>query len=633
MAFVLPCPKSLLPGESLASLATRNACALGFPDPVRLFDSLGLRRRPFETFIHQVPRGEAEQAVADLFGITAQALRRAANGLFGDRSAYVAGKVINTAYVMKRERRFCSMCLAEGEPYHRAAWDLALLTACPRHGIFLQDRCPVCLRRVVWQGEPLHCCSNRACAGDLRTTQTISVPARNMPGVHELQDRLMCSDDTLLPVPGVDFNGWLTLVWGLGAIECGATGMLWTSRKVDKYSVQTCIDAGIRITAGWPSTFHTVLDRWRVAPKLISDRKQKLTQFGAFRAWLKNVDVQSLAPVMTEVVAEYARQCPQLAYKGTAVSDYIAKSSGTVRNVKFNEVKNILNVSSRRCEELARDYDLYGTIFTGQKSANVYRADAVKALALRASRQIGTTQARTALGISAYIFWAFQRANLIPQIQEKDRIRGPRTACYETDAIEAFLRKIEGMVKPATPRRLVGIMDFPRYNMSVVGGCIAVLNGQISPCTIYEQEQGLRRLRFDESEISAAFAVPENASSLTKASVELGVAAPAVTGWAGKGLLRTITRRSSSGKKSRFVLREEIKRFRGEYVYGEEIRSLLSTKGGRKAPSFLMKMGVVPVSGPEIDGLSSYVYLRSDIDKVDRQAVLELRDIARAQDG
>ncbi|WDM74794.1 TniQ family protein [Xanthomonas sp. NCPPB 1638] len=74
--------------------------------------------------------------------------------------------------------QFCPQCLAEdAEPYFRTRWRVAALTYCPRHELYLHDRCPACGAPVTFHRRELGrpdvtdsgpLCLCHACNCDLR---------------------------------------------------------------------------------------------------------------------------------------------------------------------------------------------------------------------------------------------------------------------------------------------------------------------------------------------------------------------------------------------------------------------------------------------------------------------------------
>jgi hypothetical protein len=46
--------------------------------------------------------------------------------------------------------QFCPCCLKEDQqPYYRKYWRLAFMVTCPKHGVWLHDRCPACAAPVL----------------------------------------------------------------------------------------------------------------------------------------------------------------------------------------------------------------------------------------------------------------------------------------------------------------------------------------------------------------------------------------------------------------------------------------------------------------------------------------------------
>jgi hypothetical protein len=84
--------------------------------------------------------------------------------------------------------QYCPVCLYEdSEPHYRLAWRLALYTFCPRHQVFMHDRCVYCQSPVAFhrieQGKPeqtevesLDCCW--LCGARLSTTPTMPLDVR-----------------------------------------------------------------------------------------------------------------------------------------------------------------------------------------------------------------------------------------------------------------------------------------------------------------------------------------------------------------------------------------------------------------------------------------------------------------------
>lgn len=85
---------------------------------------------------------------------------------------------------------FCPLCLAEDEiPYFRKKWRYAFYNACPKHKVFLTDRCWSCYERVkltkIKYFDEITYCSK--CSRDLRLTTSLKVPSSHKYGISAIK--------------------------------------------------------------------------------------------------------------------------------------------------------------------------------------------------------------------------------------------------------------------------------------------------------------------------------------------------------------------------------------------------------------------------------------------------------------
>lgn len=67
-------------------------------------------------------------------------------------------------HVRRNWIQICPLCIVE-EGYAQAAWEISLVSACPKHQILLVDRCPNCFGKLTWRRPSLRDCN---CGADLR---------------------------------------------------------------------------------------------------------------------------------------------------------------------------------------------------------------------------------------------------------------------------------------------------------------------------------------------------------------------------------------------------------------------------------------------------------------------------------
>lgn len=163
-----PLPRRVapLPGEDLASLLARTARALGYPRPEWLLHpeqinhtipraSLSLlRRRADYTFLGRLLLLEEEHLYALTLHRFAERfqpplhtppVRPAVSAEPGsDIERLLLPYEHRTLFQTERHTSVCPHCLDEGVGYDRLFWRCHLLFLCPRHALFLVNRCPAC---------------------------------------------------------------------------------------------------------------------------------------------------------------------------------------------------------------------------------------------------------------------------------------------------------------------------------------------------------------------------------------------------------------------------------------------------------------------------------------------------------
>lgn len=202
-------------------------------------------------------------------------------------------------------RRVCPLCMAAA-PYHRAAWDLAITTACPIHMVRLRHNCVECGKQLRWYGGPIYRCR---CGADLRTA-----------AVERLSQREIAASDHIHRVLSLPTGGRVQTVSSdqplgrMGAAETLALlrHLAWFAgggafhRRVKELSpirpdLHGWIIAGYEACLDWPYSFHRYLNTIRVDAPGYPGRYRLAKRFEAFSAW-------ALDREMWECLAELLRR-------------------------------------------------------------------------------------------------------------------------------------------------------------------------------------------------------------------------------------------------------------------------------------------------------------------------------------
>lgn len=155
------------PWETLASLLSRTARKMGYESPqwllhseqipshtidpafvpclerhtdYRYFSRLLLleEEQLYELTLHRFAKHLARPFSADPTQSQHPAIRRT------DTRSFLSHKQRTQFFDSTKYVRVCPYCLDEGKAYDRLYWQCELMLSCPRHNVFLIDRCPAC---------------------------------------------------------------------------------------------------------------------------------------------------------------------------------------------------------------------------------------------------------------------------------------------------------------------------------------------------------------------------------------------------------------------------------------------------------------------------------------------------------
>ena len=199
-------------------------------------------------------------------------------------------------------------------------------------------------------------------------------------------------------------------------------------------------------------------------------------------------------------------------------------------------------------------------------------------------------------------------AGLIPVRNQASGSPGGRWA-VERAAVDAFISRILGSSLPR-PRERLGGFDYAveaarRRGVDMVGLLRRVQEGTLRPAGLDEAAVGIRRLVFARHDILALGPASNGGRVLTvqEAARRLGLKWQVVDHLARRGILD----RSAQG-----IPAVAVERFSAGFVTGAEMARTRRTSPRALAAS-LARVGIVPVSGPGVDGGRQNFYRRAEI--------------------
>lgn len=193
-------------------------------------------------------------------------------------------------------RRMCPLCMKEAA-FHRAIWDLSIVTVCPVHGIRLIDRCPTCGRMLSWTSAPLSYCP---CGADLTSTPNTSVLGDQLAGISEVYrvTGFLPGKPTIeaFPVDYQSSGGLLKMMVSLGWLVHGGEftpNLIGLSHHPD---VHLWLNTGFVICRDWPQSFYTVL---------LSVKERKETSYAFLARLLEDRLPSALGGIIQTALGEF----------------------------------------------------------------------------------------------------------------------------------------------------------------------------------------------------------------------------------------------------------------------------------------------------------------------------------------
>lgn len=539
---------------------------------------------------------------------------------------------IKTTYWNLHHRRWCPDCLRE-YGYWKAEWLLTLQVVCPIHQRLLHEQCPACQQPVSWYSGGLQRCR----CGHTLTSAAVSVPAsRALCQVAQLvSEKLAAATDTPFSagtsdlahlVEYVHLPRLLDLLWVLGCY--GHYRALKKSLKVQDHHrlavALPVIESASQILTQWPHAFHALLsdscDQAQVQAlhlhKFVGPRLLALNralnhpelhfvrhEFQRFVSthWKgviadRHKFSEAITSEHTTILAKEAAEMLQISRKKLNVlvhqgriQGWYQESNGSLRYLAVDR-KSVLRFqqgSAGALYTLADAADYLGLSLPRLKLL-------VKARLLLPARQPEGNNAQ-------HLHWVFEKSEL-------DRVLGDmRIQVHATPACSSVI-SLEAVCRSRS-----------RTGADFITLIRAIQCGELD-CTARDPSQpGLKGLLLNRSQFDAWFA--EHLQSLQLYSISpaahyLGLKEHVLYWLRDKGLLYGFE--YPSGAKSPKLAKSVLDSLKARYVWGFELERI--TGYGRKsAARALINRGVWPVTGPAVDGGTTYLFLRSDVEAFQRQ--------------
>nr|WP_295829966.1 TniQ family protein [uncultured Azospirillum sp.] len=604
--------------ESLLGLMVRTGAVNGFgsPDPVVHAYVLSNHDLPaLATSVSAIP------LLSRLLALDESAI--AVLSYAGpDGGSRLLGHPVHPHFISARRRKVCPRCLDESG-YHRALWDMALMTICPDHRLRLVERCPACGSRLGWR-VPSPCACR--CGYDLRREPGVPVPVGELAGAGALRRLFLTAPDALDGLAAeVGVGGVLQLVYVFGGTELGVGYRAKPARFADKHPdrAHLLLDAGWRACAEWPGSFHRFLDGLAERAVARHGRYGAAKRYGGLPAWLGSVADEPHGRVAWKAFTDHVAMRPDFSTRLRAVRRKRAEAALPDACVTLVEAARTLGVAF---DTLRAFVDRHGLVVTGSGGKGepvLLRAATVDRLRADLRELVDQDAAWRLLGIGKRTFVGLRGTDLLPPPASGLAADLLGRSAWRVADLEAFLRRFEAAVRPAHGTgELVGLPTAARalggLGMGAKAVLRAVLEGQLHPAALRPERRGLARMVFHKADAEALRdtlgAAARRTLSVDGAARALGIKQEVAYHWVRRGWLPTVKVPGTTAERGGRITEEALVLFRREYVTAPDLRGTRGLGTSKKLALQLIDMGARPVSGPSVDGGRQFLFRRAEID-------------------
>ncbi|HYD30809.1 MAG TPA: TniQ family protein [Azospirillaceae bacterium] len=619
-------------GEGFMGFLLRTTEANGCPGPYWLL-------RAFGCSAFAVATATGLKRLADALALdeaTLESMRCApAPSGAGPGRVRFGSDLVHRSVVAVNRSRHCPRCLEE-EGFFRLAWNLKPVTACPRHGITLQERCPACERPVLWSREELFRCP---CGHDLRHSAGIPADPASLALSQALMEKAgnwsVPSLQTPLPPPFADLGlgDLVDHALFLGAYVSG------NGRGAGRHAMAHLMgDAGIdvfqrvaAILAEWPKGFFAVLDDIRRHGGEEVTRTGFQAEFRSFYAALysRRFMAAGSLQVIREAFEAYLHQHWTGGFLGAKNRRLTTTLEEGLRHVPLAQAARLIGMHPLALErEVQAGMLAVTTRQMGKRTLTLVDREELERYRVERDQLIGAPEARRLLGLSKAPFLDLVRVGLVKAV------RGPGVDGHALWLFRrADIRQVLDSLLLGAPETVPGpehigfrkaLRAATYRGRSVTDLVRAITGGSLRVAGADPRTSGVERCYFDADAVLAFLgggrAYTDWTVSVEEAGAQLGLKGQVAYHLVRQGLLRTVSV-TENGKTSRRVPLDAIPEFVASYVPAAELAVQYGTSS-RHLVAVLQEHGIAAVTGPTVDSGRQYFFSRSRLAKADASEIL-----------
>ncbi|XYJ85898.1 helix-turn-helix domain-containing protein [Cupriavidus necator] len=516
-----------------------------------------------------------------------------------------------------RNRKFCPHCMIEAG-YWRASWCLMLATCCPRHSIWLQERCCSC--GTTLSIEAMRCFRCDVCGKLLVDADSAVQPAGR-------EALWIAQQLTLRVARSSERSDHITDDLTLSefhelALRVGVRGSIVNTNKPLKLKEAGALTVAIPIAEGagkalmnWPYGFEDMLGAIREQRRNASSWKIR----------------EAMGPIYWDIYHDL--KDPRFDFVRTAFESYIrdhweAPLACRNRNIGLPLVRNhtwvpVCEAAKRSGVEPAllkrmakgREIPTREQTRKSGRCARIVNLATVRNYAGRVQQMMTAEQTAAHLGISRKRVRQLLEAGLLTVLGGTPRA-GQR---WWIDPISLDRCTHSGRQMATEPKDSVSVTQLAKYSIANAEGFVsligAIQSGELSVWVPPGSKQEMGKWRLSEDDFvkwrPVAETVGASKLSVSDVAVQLGVK-PEVAYALVRARLLPATTDSAGRRVAQWVDIRALSEFRERYILGTELAALARTSPKQVAQR-LKACGIQPIAGPDSARTScrQYVWQRT----------------------